>query len=581
MAFQTPITIKEAIANIYKKNYLLPSIQREVVWDTERIQRLFDSLMRDYYIGSLLYWHVKKHKSNEYQFYEFVRDYHEKNSKHNPKANISGEDDITAILDGQQRLTALYIGLRGTYAEKLPKKRWDNPSAYPQKALYLNLLSKSDDFDMAYDFHFLTKEEARYRDENTFWFKVGDILDIDKEYAVNKYLIKHKLLSLDEQKAQFANETLFKLHTIIHKNPIINYYLEKDEDLDKVLQEFIRVNSGGIPLSYSDLLLSIATAQWQKKDAREEINGFVDEINKIGDGFNFDKDFVLKTCLVLCDFTDIAFKVGNFNKSNMLTIEKDWDDIAESIILAVKLASGYGYNRDTLISNYTIIPIAYYILKNGLQNKSLELSKKYSRDRDNINKWMILSLLKRFFGGQPDNVLRPIREILKNNRTEFPLDKIIDKFRGDPKTLVFTDDEIDNLFSYKYGQSYTFTTLALLYPSLDYRNKFHIDHIFPKSLLTKSKLLKHGIKDDKINFYIENVNGLANLQLLEGIPNIEKSDTPFNEWFYKTYKTPEECKDYTIKHFIPDLDLCLENFEEFVIERKKKMTKQFKSILKI
>ena len=48
MSFQTPITIKKAIDNLRDKRYLLPSIQREVVWNTDRIERLFDSLMRGY-----------------------------------------------------------------------------------------------------------------------------------------------------------------------------------------------------------------------------------------------------------------------------------------------------------------------------------------------------------------------------------------------------------------------------------------------------------------------------------------------------------------------------------------------------
>ena len=51
----------------------------------------------------------------------------------------------------------------------------------------------------------------------------------------------------------------------------MNYYQEKDQDLDKVLNIFIRVNSGGTPLSYSDLLLSVADAPVEALDAREEI----------------------------------------------------------------------------------------------------------------------------------------------------------------------------------------------------------------------------------------------------------------------------------------------------------------------
>jgi uncharacterized protein with ParB-like and HNH nuclease domain len=317
MAFVEPITIKEAIDNVHKKNYLLPAIQREFVWRTDQIERLFDSLMRDYPISSFLFWEVEKQNISNFQFYEFVREYHERDNTHNPKADISGENGITAMLDGQQRLTSLYIGLKGTYAYKLPRKRWDNDSAFPKRKLCLNLLSRAVDADFVFDFKFLTKKEHHQSDDDHFWFIVGDILDLEKPADINKYLIKNGLLKLEEDKAEFANEALYKLWEVIHKNKSINFFLEKGESLDKVLNIFIRVNSGGTQLSYSDLLLSIATAQWKEKDAREEITEFVDEINAIGDGFNINKDFVLKSCLVISGFRDIAFKVDNFNCKNL------------------------------------------------------------------------------------------------------------------------------------------------------------------------------------------------------------------------------------------------------------------------
>ncbi len=165
MSFQTPITVKEAVDNVHAKRYLLPAIQRELVWDTQQIERLFDSLMRDYPVGSFLFWYVDKRKAHEFQFYEFIRDYHERDRKHNPKADVTGEDDIIAILDGQQRLTSLYIGLKGSYAYKEPRKRWDNSSAFPPRKLHLNLLKKYSDeddegLDLEYDFYFLTEKEA-------------------------------------------------------------------------------------------------------------------------------------------------------------------------------------------------------------------------------------------------------------------------------------------------------------------------------------------------------------------------------------------------------------------------------------
>ena len=238
MSFERPATIKEVIENIHRKNYLLPSIQREFVWEDDQITKLFDSLMRGYPIGSFLFWYVEKENSNSYQFYEFIRNYHELNLKHNPKADISGEDDIIAVLDGQQRLTALYLGLKGSVARKIPKKRVNNPDAYPEKILALNLLSPPEEpSDMEYDFQFVEKDACEKYINNAFWFRVGKVLDFKEPSDVNDYLIDNGLnVFEDKDKAKFANRTLFKLNDLIHKMEIINYYLEKDTSLDKVLR---------------------------------------------------------------------------------------------------------------------------------------------------------------------------------------------------------------------------------------------------------------------------------------------------------------------------------------------------------
>jgi uncharacterized protein with ParB-like and HNH nuclease domain len=227
--------------------------------------------MRGYPIGSFLFWKIDKANLAQYQFYEFIRNYHERDETHNPKADVKDVGDITAILDGQQRLTALLIGLKGKYAYKLPRKRWNSDSAFPKRRLCLNLLRSADDSDKEYDFRFLTKAEANETGDYTYWFPVGDVLAFSEPANVNDYLIEKGLLKKQSVAASFANKSLFNLQKLIHDKEIINYYLEEEESLNKVLNIFIRVNSGGTKLSYSDLLLSIATAQWKQRDAREEL----------------------------------------------------------------------------------------------------------------------------------------------------------------------------------------------------------------------------------------------------------------------------------------------------------------------
>jgi hypothetical protein len=123
--------------------------------------------------------------------------------------------------------------------------------------------------------------------------------------------------------------------------------------------------------------------------------------------------------------------------------------------------------------------------------------------------------------------------------------------------------------------------LALLYPSFDFSNKFHQDHIFPKAGFKKTELKAAGFSSEKIDFYLNNYNCLANLQLLKGVQNQEKSDTPFAIWINATYKTPHERDAYMQEHHIPKVDFDLNNFETFIKERKKTITGYLKKNLNI
>lgn len=565
MSYETAKTIKSIVEDINSNKYLLPSIQREFVWSTSQIEKLFDSLMRDYPINSFLFWEVKGEGIQNYKFYEFLREYHEIKS-HNQIANTVGKDEIIAILDGQQRLTSIYIGLAGTYAYKLPRKRYDNPNAYPKRKLYVNLLGKANDEEKEYDFKFLTDEEANIENNETYWFLVNNILKFNQPYEINNFLFSKEIIKKGDM--QFASEVLFKLQNVISEKATISYYLEKNQDLDRVLDIFIRINAGGTKLSYSDLLLSIATAQWSSLNARESIIEVVDKVNSIGNGFNIDKDFILKSALVLADIKDIGFKVKNFNKENMERIELKWNDITNSIVLAFQLVNTFGYDRDNLTANNAIIPIAYYIYVNEYNSTFIE-SKNFKNDRNNIKEWLAKSIIKRIFSSDIDNILRVLRNIIKDNRGGFPINEIVNEFRGKIKTIVFTDEDIDNLVYTKYGNAHTFSILQILYPTFDFKNKFHVDHIHPKSLFKTKKLKSLGIDEKDIEFYKDNVNNLGNLQLLEGQINIEKNDKEFDKWMDETFNDINIRKDYIQKHYIPNKNLNISNFKEFIEERNK------------
>ena len=579
MAYETPITIRKAILEIQKQKYVLPSIQREYVWRPEQITMLFDSLMRDYPISTFLFWKVDKSQVSDFQFYAFLREYHRNNARHNPKIHLVGDEDVIAVLDGQQRLTSIFIGLLGSYADKAPYLRWDSPRAFPKKKLYLNIFAPSDQVGVEYEFQFLTTTEAQIRNDTTFWFEVGSILELTDQTKLMMYFVQNQLMDTSkygQEQSQFAIQTLGTLQNVIHQKGTISYYLEESKELDKVLQIFIRVNSGGTKLSYSDLLLSIATAQWNDLDAREVIHSFVDELNTIGDGFAFNKDFVLKACLVLGDFPDVKFKVDNFTKQNMLKIEQDWENISNALKRTVQLVSHFGFYRDNLQATTALIPIAYWILKNENSEKILH-STHHKENRSNIHKWLLRVLLKGVFGGQPDSIYPVMRKLINENIGTFPLTQIINHYAGRRKSISFTQDDIFALLDIEYARSNSFTALSLLYPGLNGTLRFHQDHIFPKSFFTNKMLSKKGILDENIREQMmQKCNKLANLQLLQATTNIEKSNTDFGEWLNKEYVTETEKLAYLQNHHIPaDAPNTLEQFLDFFHQREKEITKVF------
>ena len=581
MAYETPLTIAEVMKDISNNKYVLPSIQREFVWDTDQIEMLFDSLMQDYPIGAFLFWEIEKDRLQYYDFYEFLRNYHEKNNTHNKKVDLKGSDGVTAVLDGQQRLTSIYIGLKGSYAYRLKYKWEKSESAYPVRYLYLNLIEDAKDENNKYDFRFLTDKEYKEIQEG-YWYKVGDVLNMTQPGDTSQFVLDNLAFSglYTKEQTMHANNTLQKLYNVVHTDKTLSYYKEKAVELDKVLNIFIRVNSGGTILTYSDLLLSIASAQWEDHDAREEITEFVDDVNSIGGGFRINKDFVLKTALVLSDFPNIAFKVDNFNKPNMMKIEANWDNIKRAIKQAVNLVSSFGYSGETLSSNNALIPIAYYLLTIGMPDNFVG-SSSTRENRAKIKKWLIMALLKRAFSGQPDNVLRPMRDIIRENgMNDFPFDKIVDRFKGTNKSIQFTEDDIDAyLLKLKYGKSETLSTLMLVYPSLDFSNKFHEDHMYPKSKFRKSNLRKMGVPEDKLDTYIESVNDISNLQLLPAQLNEEKLNTDFDVWFNNQQATETDKIQYRTIHYLPEMDYTYQNFLIFLEKRKDLLRKKLEEVL--
>lgn len=570
MSYKTAITIKEAVDHIHNNRYLLPAIQREFVWWPHQIERLFDSLMRGYPIGSFLFWRVEPETAENYRFYQFITNYDQRkphNTAHGAPSTVPG---LKAVLDGQQRLTALNIGLYGSGRWKLPRLWWSNPCAFPERRLYLNLRAPrlENEEELSYKFRLLppapdpecpgqTRLHAQRRSEHEYWYRVGDILKVPEAEDLIDFVHNEGLSDTRE-----PHKMLNRLHRVVHDAGIVSAYEEADQDPERVLNIFVRTNSGGTPLSYSDMLLSMAVAQWDEVDARTEIHALVDKIRGIGGGFSFNHDFVLKACLMLGDSDSIRFKVQNFRQSNIRTLQDQWDRIKTTITAVVELASSFGYSGRSLTSVNALLPIAYH-----LHHRQQSLG---SEDLKTIRYWLIRSLLKRgIWSSGVDNLLVAIRRAMQEGSSHngFPARAIEEEMRTRGKRLTFDEEELQDLADASYGGR-AYNLLFLLYDFVDVAtNRFHIDHVFPRALMTPAGLKEVGVVEERIPEYLDRVNRVANLQILEGSTNSSKGAKLPADWLIEQY-SEEERRNLCRLHDLGDIPTELKSFLHFYETRR-------------
>jgi len=557
MAHKDAVTVAETLRRIQRGELILPAIQREYVWKPSQVIKLFDSMMRGYPVGTFLSWKVEPETVKKFKFYGFMKEYSAFDNRHNQLLDVDPTQAVTAVLDGQQRLTSLNIGLRGTYAYR-NKGGWATKEwSYPTRTLHLNLLGYAPENEAGLRYHlaFLTREQVQSAGDDLThrWFAVGDILEAAEASALMKLAQRHGVGN-DET----ATDILSQLWHAVHNTQSLQFYEEVDQDIERVLDIFIRVNSGGTVLSYSDLLLSIATAQWKTRDARAAVHGLVDQLNATGAGFTFSKDTILKAGLVLTDIGDFGFKVKNFRTENMERLDTQWDDISESLRVAAGLLSDFGLSDGTLSADSVLIPIAYYLRRRNLGN-DYRLAEKHRDDRATLRSWVLRSLIVRgVWGSGLDTLLRDLREAIRTHGASgFPTAALETALGKQGKSLEVTDSLVDDILSLRFGSPRTFPTLAMLFDHVDTRVVHHVDHIYPASLVTK-KAVEHSVSTGtlaidrtEVDEVVAKRDLLPNLQLLPGAENVGKSDQPPALWASNAYGSSNDMSAFLDRNALP------------------------------
>jgi uncharacterized protein with ParB-like and HNH nuclease domain len=531
--------------------FWLPNIQRPFVWNEDQICRLFDSIVREYPISTLLVWKTtsnirRRSFIDNWKTTLRLSDFYK--PEDSKKKNL--------VLDGQQRLQSLFIGLCGSFNGN---------------ELYFDILSGeiAAPDDIKYRFRFLPSISGvfpwiRFKDVIFTTRKKRELVE-ELKTSAGRALSEAELNKLDDH-LDLIDRTFKMDEAVTYQeldsidNP--NLYTEDD-----VVEVFIRANSGGTKLGKSDLLFSLLSASWDVAD--EQMEELLASLNR--HGFAFDRDFVLKTCLVLLN-RGARYEVKKFRATGVREeIETKWDQISKAIKDVLDFVRGKTFLQcDKALPTYLVlIPLVYVRYHFPDAWKSAK----------NVDTYLLRCSLAGAFSGVPDNLIDALVRTLADGKA-FNLDEAFAVIRSQQRSLELTEERFWQL---GYGSHAIHLLFNLWYrdfnhtPAYD-NNLPQVDHVFPQSALRKLKIQNPRTgRYDLMKYHEAERNQLANCMLLSREENGAggKSDILPKDWF------SDKDDEYLLMHLIPnDRALWeLDSFEDFIAARQALIRNKFKSLL--
>jgi uncharacterized protein with ParB-like and HNH nuclease domain len=554
MAIWKTYRVADAVTEIDDEKFVLPVIQRSLVWTEDKMELLFDTLLKGDSFGGVMVIEEEKDTKPLFNYRPFTKD---------GNFILSRQIDSLKqqqffVIDGQQRLQTFYIGLKGTINGKV---------------LYFDLFS---DYNLEYEFKFekdenklpkISKENIDRNIPEHFWYPVKTLLERLKNTGKYKQVVK-EIIDIhgitDDLKKDHIEENILSFYenvlnaeTLGISKVVINKGLPEIENRQRIVELFRRLNDGGTRLSSFDLVASIL------KGFSWEMEGFLKEMLEKYQDIGLTQDNLIKLIFLLQD---------NHNKE-MASIEATDAEFAiknrERIKATIKALKDFLECSKTLDyykeGNRSFIPlffISYHLFHKDIDNNALmNYFNNYetgNADFPLMKRWLYHSLINGVFrskgaGWIPYKTgIKKILEAIKTHKNKaFPIAELFQVYINHPITFTTTYtssnlDQLDSSFVY-----------YLMYDRARTTRTNDVDHIMPKNILETN-----GVDWDKIN-------SIKNFQLLDfGTNRGAKNGKPFKEWVVN----PEYVKDmtaYVTLHLIPtDQTLWTEDkFEDFIEAR--------------
>lgn len=554
------ITIYEALGNIKNGKYVMPAFQRQYVWSMEQIEKLWDSILLDYPIATFLFWHVDDNNvSWDTYFCNFLHEVTFDSRKQADSVNYElSSIDVkltdTAVLDGQQRLTSLYLSLFGDAFIRQKHARKKNGGGIVTKLLIeLNKNKLTVDEEEYNSKKFDIKFSEKVGKLSPTQFEIRKILDSKfQDDATRDKAIEEAISNVPNDSKEYARDILNKLYNKIFVEKLVRYTEIKDMKQDDALEMFVRFNSGGKALRKSEITMSILEAYWPS--AKTEFGKLL-----VDSYAGFGSDFIIRAALML--YGDVI--KSNINKQIAEELKNNWSYFKKTLKNLETFLKEMKIEVSRFSSSWNVLlPIIYFMYYNP----------EYANNKDAIKAYLIRAILFTYFQSGTTSKLQQ----MKSNINEFDYEITIEML-DQMNDLRVTDSKIEDILNSEKGSRVAGE--ALYYLSLDWINKnfkYEQDHLHPGDRFDGSKPV--SVSMENWRRWRGNRNRLPNLQLLEGRSNGSKNDMPLIDYYndMNDEQKAEFCKDA----LIPDgVSLELENFEEFYEKRKVLLTAKIRQLL--
>lgn len=506
------MSIVTLLNQIKEGGIVLPAIQRDFVWEQERVCALLDSILRGYPIGIVLLWETYE----DIQYRLFERDY--KTDVPRVYRDNGKKQRLRVVLDGQQRLQSLYVALYGTL---------------DGESLYFDVLSGRDTDDVGqekYQFYFgrasdakgWNEEAAASEDPPAYWVKVQELFAQTVQDRMRFAKKLSKSLGLDDDDEERLQVNLARFDEAMTRDPNILKHSTIDENRPAdsedrkseadVLEIFVRVNRQGMSLSRSDLVFSMLKLNW--RESAEALPDFVQRINE-GNTFELDADFVIRCLFAVCDL-GTRFDLDLLRtKSNVEKMKQSFQRCCDAIAATVDFIQESCWCASSRLvgGNTTLIPFVYYLFhlpKHDIPNKQLA----------GVRKALFLFAFTRPFSRYADSRLgafikQELKPRLASKDYAFPLEAGISRVKL-----------WENVAAYDEGflQGNKLLALHLVQrktgAAVQFKNNLpEVDHIFPRSVLKEKE------------YEQDQIEHVANLWILAKSKNQNKSNRHPSQYF--------------------------------------------------